>query len=337
VTRARIGVTIAPLEGRREVLAALPVEAERAGYDAFFLPEAWGYDATVLLAEAAVRTSRLALGTGILSVWSRSPATIAMAAASLAGLAPGRFTLGLGASTAQLAEGLHDVPFAAPFARMRQVVRQVRATLRGERVPLVAVPGARALKLNVAPAPDVPIGLAALADGAIRVAGEVADGWMPFLYPLSRLGDGLALAMEARAKSEEPGRPFALWASVPTVVASDEAKAREGAAWFASFYLVNMGTLYRELMVRSGFGREVAAVVAANSPKFAAAVPAEADRLLEELIVFGTPASARQRLARWTASGAAVTCLLLRPQMTPAERAFTLDAFRPMLGSGAAA
>ncbi len=338
MARARIGVTIAPLEGRREVLAALPVEAERAGYDAFFLPEAWGYDATVMLADAAARTSRIALGTGILSVWSRSAATIAMAAATLAGLAPGRFTLGLGASTAQLTEGLHDVPFRAPFARMRRTVTQVRAALRGERVPLVEVPGARALKLNVAPAPDVPIALAALADGAIRVAGEVADGWMPFLYPLGRLGAGLALAQEARARTDDPRRPFALYPSVPTVVAADEAKAREGAAWFASFYLVNMGTLYRQLMIRSGFGREVEAIVAANAPKFAAAVPAEADRLLEELIVFGTPASARQRLARWQqASGAAITSLLLRPQMTSEERAFTLDAFRPMLGAGGAA
>lgn len=335
MSRMRIGLTIAPLEGRREVLAALPLEGERLGYDAFFLPEAWGYDATVMLAEAAVKTERIALGTGILSVWSRSAATIAMAAASLHGASNGRFTLGLGAATAQLTEGLHDIPFGPPFARLRRTVTQVRALLRGERVPLVDVPTARALKLAGAPAPDVRIILAGLADGTIRIAGELADGWMPFLYPLSRMADGRAVMEEGRKSGAEPGRPLAVYPSVPTSVAPDEQAARAGAAWFVAFYLVNMGTLYRQLMIRSGFGKEVDAVLAANSPKFTGTVPPEADRLLEELIVFGTPESARQRLAAWGKAGGDTTLLLLRPQMTDEERAFTLAAFRPMLESRA--
>jgi alkanesulfonate monooxygenase SsuD/methylene tetrahydromethanopterin reductase-like flavin-dependent oxidoreductase (luciferase family) len=202
-------------------------------------------------------------------------------------------------------------------------------------VPLVDVPHARALKLNATPAPDVRIVLAGLADGAIRVAGEVADGWMPFLYPMSRLAQGRAVLEEARKGSAEPARPLTIYPSVPTSVAADEKASRDGAAWFVAFYLVNMGTLYRQLMIRSGFGKEVDAVLAANSPKFTGAVPADADRLLEELIVFGTPESARQRLAGWGKAGGDTTLLLLRPNMTPEERAFTLDAFRPMLESQA--
>ena len=72
-------------------------------------------------------------------------------------------------------------------------------------------------------------------------------------------------------------------------------------------------------------------MLAANAPKFTGAVPAEADELLEQLIVFGTPAEARRRLARWQEAGAHFSVLLLRPNLTPDERAFTLDAFRPML------
>ena len=64
--------------------------------------------------------------------------------------------LGLGASTPQLAEGLHDTPFEPPVPRMRRMVTQVRALLRGERIPLAVTTKARALKLNVPAAPACP-------------------------------------------------------------------------------------------------------------------------------------------------------------------------------------
>jgi hypothetical protein len=83
-----------PLENRREVIAELATAADRAGFDGFYLPETWAYDTTVLLAEAAVKTSRIRLGTGIIGVWNRSAATIAMAAATLASLSSGASSSG---------------------------------------------------------------------------------------------------------------------------------------------------------------------------------------------------------------------------------------------------
>jgi len=80
-----------------------------------------------------------------------------MAATTLDAVSGGRFTLGLGVSTAQLAEGLHDVPFEAPISRLRQVVTQVRALLRGDRVPLHAIPRARRLRLDLPGKPELPI------------------------------------------------------------------------------------------------------------------------------------------------------------------------------------
>jgi alkanesulfonate monooxygenase SsuD/methylene tetrahydromethanopterin reductase-like flavin-dependent oxidoreductase (luciferase family) len=179
-----------PLENRREALIGTAAAADRLGFDAFYLPESWAFDVTVVLAEAAVRCPRIGLGAAILGVWSRSPGLLAMAAATLDSLSGGRFTLGLGTSTAQLTEGLHDVPFAAPTAKLRRTITQVRALLRGDRIPLEAAAGARPLKLNLPPAPEVPIYVAALADASVRVAGELADGWIPFLYPLRALADG---------------------------------------------------------------------------------------------------------------------------------------------------
>src|SRR5205814_153285 len=151
--RPRIGLSVMPLETRREAIVGLATEADRLGYDGFFLPETWAYDVTVLLAEIATATERIQIGTGILGVWSRSAATIAMAAATHHAVSHGRFSLGLGASTPQLVEGLHDVPFTKPIGRMRQTLTQVRALLRGDRVPLAVATNARPLKLNLTATP----------------------------------------------------------------------------------------------------------------------------------------------------------------------------------------
>ena len=318
-----------PLENRREVLVSTAMAADRLGYDGYFLPETWAYDTTIVLAAAAVKTERITLGTGILGVWNRSAATIAMAAATLASLSNNRFTLGLGISTPQLAEGLHDVTFEAPLGRLRRTIGQVRALLGGERIPLAVATGARPLKLNVPPPGPIPIWVAAIGEQSVRLTGELADGWVPFIYPRSHLKEGLALLREGAARGGHPERLPLVCPSLPTVVSADAAQARAGAAWFVAFYLVSMGTLYRQSLVRQGFGKEVEAVLAANAPKFTGAVPPDAEILLEELTVFGTPAEARARLARWYDAGAAVPSLLLRPQQTPDELEYTLEALRP--------
>lgn len=336
MSRLRIGVSVMPLENRREALVGLATAADGRGYDAFLLPETWSYDVPVLLAEAAVKTERITLGTCIVGVWNRSAATIAMAARTLASISNGRFLLGLGASTPQLAEGLHDVPFAAPIGRMRRTVTQVRALLRGERVPLAVATQARALKLNVPAGPEVPIYLAALGDDATRLAGELADGWMPFLYPRRLLARGVERLREGAARGGHPDRLPEVCPSVPTVVAADSATAREGAAWFVAFYVTTMGTVYRDALIRQGFEKEVRSVLAANTPKPLGIVPPDAEELLEQLTIYGTPEEARRRLARWHDDGAAMVGLLLRAGLSPDELTRTLDAFRPMLESGIA-
>src|SRR5262249_23079210 len=161
---ALVGVSVMPLDNRRDVLVDVATTAERLGYDGYFLPETWAHDVTVLMAEAAVKTRRIVLGTGILGVWGRSGGALAMGASTLAAIAGRRLVLGLAAGTAQLTEGLQDVPSVAPMPRMRRTVTQVRALLRGERIPLGAASSPRPLKLTLTPTAELPIFLAALTD-----------------------------------------------------------------------------------------------------------------------------------------------------------------------------
>jgi alkanesulfonate monooxygenase SsuD/methylene tetrahydromethanopterin reductase-like flavin-dependent oxidoreductase (luciferase family) len=115
---------------------------------------------------------------------------------------------------------------------------------------------------------------------------------------------------------------------MPTVVADDPAEARKGAAWFIAFYLTSMGPFYPQTISRLGFEKEVQAVIAANPARGSAIVPPEAERLLDELTVYGTPGEARARLARWQEAGAELPILLLSPNLSAAQIDFTLRALR---------
>ena len=131
MTSRRRGVGLTPMETRRDVIVRAAVLADELGYESFSVPEGWGLDSTPVLTEIALRTTRIQIASGVLSVWGRTPATLAMTAATLHQVSAGRYVLGLGASTRALAEGFHDVPFDHPAARLRDVVTTVRALLDG--------------------------------------------------------------------------------------------------------------------------------------------------------------------------------------------------------------
>jgi alkanesulfonate monooxygenase SsuD/methylene tetrahydromethanopterin reductase-like flavin-dependent oxidoreductase (luciferase family) len=102
------------METRRDVIVRAALLADELGYETFGVPEGWGLDSTPVLTEIALRSARIQLSSSILSIWGRTPATIAMTAATLHQVSGGRYVLGLGASTSALAEGFHDTPVRAP-------------------------------------------------------------------------------------------------------------------------------------------------------------------------------------------------------------------------------
>src|SRR2546430_10669635 len=135
------------METRRDVIVRAAVLADELGYESFSVPEGRGLDSTPVLTEIALRTTRIQLASGVLSVWGRTPATLAMTAATMAQISGGRYVLGLGASTRALAEGFHDTPFEHPARRLRHTVTQVRALLAGRPPHLHRAAAARPLRL----------------------------------------------------------------------------------------------------------------------------------------------------------------------------------------------
>src|SRR5437588_5420127 len=167
---------ILPYEGSLSFADALQLtqRAEARGFDSVWMPEAYGTDAISILGALAARTERIRLGTGIVNVFSRTPALLAQTAATLDLISGGRFILGLGTSGHQVISGWHGVPFERPVLRMRETIAIVRQVLPRER-PEFRGEGRQldqGLKLLARPVrATVPIFLATLTPAGLRLTG----------------------------------------------------------------------------------------------------------------------------------------------------------------------
>ncbi len=233
-----------------------------------------------------------------------------MAAASLQRASDGRFALGLGASSPPLVEGLHGLTWQQPIRRMRNTLVAVRALLDGARLPLDSE-DVRPLRLGAAPEQRIPILLAALAPSSVRLAGELADQWLPFLWARSRLRDGRALLAEGEAAGER-STATGVAASVPLAIAQDDETASQIAAGWLLAYLTRMGPIYpRMLRDYFGYAREVDVLLEANGAGGRPRLPAAAERLARDVTVMGTYDQAPDAIRSWLEGGADTVDLVL--------------------------
>jgi alkanesulfonate monooxygenase SsuD/methylene tetrahydromethanopterin reductase-like flavin-dependent oxidoreductase (luciferase family) len=325
------------METRRDVIVQAAVLADDLGYETFSVPEGWGLDSTPVLTEIAVRTGRIQVASGILSVWGRTPATIAMTAATLHQVCEGRYVLGLGASTSALTEGFHDTPFEHPAGKLRDVLTQVRALLAGQPAQLRRAVGARPLRLGLPPAPEVPIWVAALGHHTTRVAAELGDGWIPALVARDRLPSWASQLNRLREGTSPQARALTVAAGPIAAVDANPGAARDIAARCTAWYLASMGGVYARSVSGQGYATEVSAIIAANPrPSLRhGTVPEQAQPVLDQLAAYGTCDQVREQLKLWEHSADIVT-MLLPPGMPWSSIEATLLAGAPDTRSAAA-
>ncbi len=297
-----------PFEARPEVIVLVAQQADRLGLSGVSVAEAMSLSAPVVLTEIALTTTRLEVASGVLSVWSRSPGTLALTAAHLQHLTGGRFVLGLGASTSPLTEGLHGIPWERPLGKTREVLVAVRALLAGERLPSPPE-GARPLRLARAPQRPVPLGLAAITAPSVRLAGAVADRWMPFLWPARRLPEGRELLQQGARTAERAEVP-AVMAAVPVAVAPDEATAAGVAARWLVTYCTSMGPVYPRVLRAFGYSSEIDALLEANTDPRRPVLPSAAERLARDVLLFADFDSAGEAYEAWRSVSDSVSLTL---------------------------
>jgi len=177
MTESSWGLTIplvgVPLQAHAHIVRALPEH----GYTDVWSAETAGTDAFTPLALASAWEPTLRLGTAIVPVFTRGPALIAMSAATMAAAAPGRFVLGIGASSPVIVGNWNGIPFEEPYRRSRDVLRAVKAALAGDRVDAEFDSFTiRRFKLEQQPEQPPPVFLAGLRPQMLALAGREADG-----------------------------------------------------------------------------------------------------------------------------------------------------------------
>lgn len=298
----RVGLSAFWKQYDRKTYLKAAILADKLGYESFWVPEAWGYEQFSLLAEIAVHTKRIKLGTGITNVFSRSPALIAMQAATLDEISGGRLILGLGTSGKRVIEGLHGRPFEKPLTQVRDVIRAVRTLVGGGKLSDAGMKlyPYRPFALEMKPVRShIPIYVAAIKPDAIRSIGEMADGWMPIFYPYQEIQKGRQYIAEGAARvgrdpSEITVAPFTTLIPMPGKQASR--KARE----LIAFYVGGMGDYYKELLTGFGYGAECEAIERLYKDKAtrAQAEDAVTDEMIDALTISGNPLHCRRELRR---------------------------------------
>jgi len=310
----------------------LAEEAERCGFHSVWTSEAYGSDAVSPLAWVGARTTRVLLGTAIMQMPARSPATTAATVATLDLLSGGRVLLGLGTSGPQVAEGWHGQPWGKPLTRTREYVEIVRAILRRD-APLehhgehydIPYSGADATGLGKPlriivhpPRADVPIYLAAIGPKNVALAAEIADGWLPIFFSPERFAETHRPMLD-EGFARRGGRPadWDLAAHVPVVVADDVAAARDFLKPLLALYVGGMGArgrnFYTRLAERYGYAEAAATIqdlyLAGKKGEAAAAVP---DALVDEVALVGDRARIADRLAAFRDCGVGTLVLQAR-------------------------
>jgi F420-dependent oxidoreductase-like protein len=293
------------------------LEAERLGYDSVWAAEAYGSDAATILGWVAGQTSRIRIGSAIFQMPGRSPAMTAMTAATLDQLSEGRMILGIGSSGPQVAEGWHGQRFGKQIQRTREYVAVVRKALARERLvfqgetlelPLPDGPG-KALKLTIAPVQDrIPIYLAAIGPNNTRLAGEIADGVIPFLFSPEHVSEVRPLLEEGAARVGRDLDGFDIAPTVNVFVTDDLAAARDAMRPFLALYVGGMGSreknFYNQLVQRYGFedaAREVQDLyLEGKRDEAMAALP---DELIDLVSLCGPPDRVRERLEVFRSAG----------------------------------
>ncbi|HYC57403.1 MAG TPA: LLM class flavin-dependent oxidoreductase [Candidatus Binatia bacterium] len=305
----------------RKAMLRYVQQADELGYDSFWVPEAWAYEAFSLLTEMAQATKRIKLATGIVNVFSRSPGLVAMHAATLDEISEGRFVLGLGTSGEKVIEGFHGIPYEKPLTRLRQYIQVVQALIAGQRLTDAGADlwDFRHFKLEMTPVRNrIPIYCACLNDKAIQMVGELADGWMPTFWPWQQLDKGVKLLAEGAARSGRDVAEVAVAPFTTVIPMPDKEMSYNSARGLISFYIGGMGVYYHGLLTRMGYGENADVVRDLYAEKkrdeAAAAVSTE---MMDALVIAGEPDFCRTRLAEWRSGGVDLPILGLPTDMGP--------------------
>jgi 5,10-methylenetetrahydromethanopterin reductase len=273
--------------------------AEAVGFDQFWVShDLFLRSAPAILAAVASATERIELGTCVLNPYTLHPAEIAMVAATLDELSGGRFRLGLAAGAGEFLKWV-GIEQAHPLAETRRAVAQIRGLLAGEPVPGWQPEAYLRVPLPTRP---VPIYLGAFGPKMLQLAGELADGALPLLFPPEHIETVLPLLRQGAERAGRSLDALDLAACVWCSVAEDRAAAENALKDKIAYYGHALGPLIWDRLgvTQADFRPIEQALMSERDPLKARAL---VDERMLRLGVVGTPADLIARLEGLVALG----------------------------------
>jgi alkanesulfonate monooxygenase SsuD/methylene tetrahydromethanopterin reductase-like flavin-dependent oxidoreductase (luciferase family) len=304
--------------------------AERLGYESAYVTHIAGRDSVTTLMAYASRSERLLLGTGVTPIYGRTPVVTAQSFATLDEFSGGRAIIGLGVSHRPVVEAWYGQTIEKPLSEMREYVAVVRAILRNEDPPQGERFSSSFHFMGFEPRPDIPIYLAGLSPGMLRLAGEIAEGVVLWLCNPEYIREVVVPTVaEGREKAGKPPEGFDIVAAVPSAVTTDpdQAKAQLRSELIPYFSL----PFYRKMIELSGFGDDIAGFdrgMQQDGPE--TAVAAISEGFLSDLAAIGSADEAAASVRRYADSGATSPCI---GGISKTDFDTTLEALAGCLGS----
>lgn len=273
--------------------------AEANGYDDGWFGDGGAPDSLTTLAAIAHHTTRLRLGVAVTPVFTRTPAVLAATANVIGQVLPGRFVMGLGASSQNMMDGWHGVPLQKPVTRVKETAIMVKSMLAGEKsnfdLETLRSHGYIQPKLDV----PVPVYMAALRSGMIETAAEVSDGVIFNLWPKRALPKMIEhVKIGARNGGKDPESVEVVNRHM-VLVTDDKAMARDRfRAAFAPYYAT---PVYNNFLAWAGY-EDAAAVIREGwaQKDRGKTTGAISDEMVDEIAIIGSEEECRERL-QWCA------------------------------------
>lgn len=278
--------TISPVWGCSvEDLRALAKIAEDGEFEAIFSPEVPPFNALSNAQVFAEATTKIKVGTWIANIYMRQAVMAAATSLTIQEITAGRMILGLGVSHKPV-NSRYGIEMGDPVDDMREYVGEVRALSSGTSDKLT-------IKRKQ---PDIPVYIAGLTKGAAELAGEIADGLMPYMCPPDYLGTLIDHIKNGAAKSGRDFTDITVTDGIPSFVSDDEGAAidaaKKGLSGYARF------PFYQRLIKNIGFGDVVDQIKNGANP-----AEVFTDELVEAVALAGPPSKCKEKLQRYFDSG----------------------------------
>ncbi len=290
--------------------------ADEKNFHSIWIPEITWADAFSTATAAAMSTKSVKIATGVVGIFSRSPSLMAMSIAGLDEVSNGRAILGLGTQARTYVRLWHSAKFERPLTRMKEYVIALRRILsnplnltsfRGE---IFDIEG---FVLSVKPRnPNIPIFVAAIGPRMQRVAGEVADGVVGYLYSVRYVKEHLLPNLKEGAEiAGRDVKDIEIAVGLPALI-SDSEERFEMIKPIVAIYTVATASspFYQTILNELGFADNVRRVEQSlKEGDINKAVKNIPDEMVRQVTFSGTPNEVKKRITEYREAGVSLPIL----------------------------